>query len=158
MGKKTRQTRQKTLDQIAERVRNERAAGQHHIVRHFSDEQFGRIADDAGVTDSDARTTLLHKIEAAAGWFLTDYRSQGRQTPSATEHEAKAVEAAARRLLRTLNVREGDDPYDGMPTGALRELLEWAAGGEGSGEKEVRSLVDGIRRLQDLATVVRALD
>ena len=147
MGKDSRQTRQEALDQIAERGRNERAAGQHHIARHLTDEQFSRIADDAGVTDPGARTALLLKIETAAGWFLADYRSQGRQTPSAAAREAKAVENAARRLLRALNVEEASDPCDGMPPGNLRECLERAACGEGSGKQEVRSLVAGVRRL-----------
>ncbi len=155
MGKDPRQTRQEALDQIVERGRNERAAGQHHIARHLTDEQFSRIADDAGVTDPGARTALLLKIETAAGWFLADYRSQGRQTPSAAAREAKAVENAARRLLRALNVEEASDPCDGMPPGELRERLEWAACGEGSGEQEVRSLVAGVRRLQNLATKAR---
>lgn len=79
MGKDSRQTRQEAFDKIVERGQTERAAKQHHIARHLTDAQFGRIADDAGVTDSDARTALLLKIETAAGWFLADYRSQGRQ-------------------------------------------------------------------------------
>lgn len=156
MGKGSRQTRQETLDQIVERGRNERAAGQHHVARHFTNEQHAAIADGAGVTDSDAKATLLLEIETAAGWFLADYRSQDRQTPSTIEKEARAVEAAAGRLLRTLKIKEASDPCAGMPPGDLRERLEWAAHSEGNGEQEVQSLVASVGQLQKLATKARA--
>ena len=78
MGKDPRQDRQKALDQIAERGQSDRAAGRYIAWHHLTDEQFGKIADDAGVTDPHARTALLLKIEAAVGRFLADYRSQDR--------------------------------------------------------------------------------
>ena len=91
MGKDSRQPHQKTLDQIVERGRNERADRQRLRTRHLTDEQFGRIADAAGVTDPNAMASLLLKVESAVGWFLSDNRTPKRPTPSAMEKQAEDV-------------------------------------------------------------------
>ena len=156
MGKDSRQPHQKTLDQIVERGRNERADRQRLRTRHLTDEQFGRIADAAGVTDPNAMASLLLKVESAVGWFLSDNRTPKRPTPSAMEKQAEDVEKAAQHLLKALGLDDTDDPYDGMPPGSgLRERLEWAARPDGVGEKEVRDLVANVGQLRDLATAVR---
>jgi hypothetical protein len=92
------------------------------IVPTYSNEDLERIAASIGVsplTVADYR----NEFEAAAAWYRSDCRSPRRVPPSTLERQAKGIAAAAKRLLRHLEIYDYRTAHKEPSDLALLEAL-----------------------------------
>ena len=94
----------------------------------YSSEDFERIAAAIGV-DPRGVARCLDEFEAAAAWYRSDCRTPRRVPPSTLERQAKQIAAAARRLLRHLEIYDYRNAHEGPSDLALLEALALAEDG-----------------------------
>ena len=72
--------------------------------------------------DNKAKSRLAKQLDEAAIWFFHDRHLQSAPPPSKVRHRLEQIEAAARRLITHLGIKEAYDP-DSDPVEALPRAL-----------------------------------
>ena len=106
------------------------------FVPTYSNEDFERIGAAIGVS-LHAVAEYRNQFEAAAVWYRADCRSPRRVPPSTIIRQAKLIAAAAKKLLRHLEIYDFRNAAEGPPDLSLLEALALAE--EGSETDVVRA-------------------
>ena len=94
----------------------------------YSDGDFERIGA-AIVVSPHAVAEYRNQFEAAAAWYRSDCKTPRRVPPSTITRQAKLISAAAKKLLRHLEIYDYRNAPKGPPDLALLEALALAEGG-----------------------------
>lgn len=111
----------------------------------YSNEDFERIAAAIGVSPL-AVADYRNQFEAAAAWYRADCLSPRRVPPSTIKRQAKAIAAAAKRLLWHLEIYDSRNAGEGPQDLALLEAL--ALSDDGTEENVIRAS-ERVTRLVD---------
>jgi hypothetical protein len=94
----------------------------------YSNEDFERIGAAIGVSPP-AVAEYRNQFEAAAAWYRSDCRTPQRVPPSNIKRQAKLIAAAAKKLIRHLEIYDYRNAPQGPPNLAVLEALVLAEEG-----------------------------
>jgi hypothetical protein len=125
-------------------------------VSTYSTRDFECIATAIGVNPGRVED-YRNQFEAAARWYRSDCRTPRRVPPSTIKRQARLIAAAAKKLLRHLEIYDYRNAPEGPPDWALLEAL--ASAEDGTEDNVIRAtervgrlaeIFDGIAAAQEL--------
>ena len=119
----------------------------------YSTGDFERIAAAVNVR-IDVVCQYRNDFESAATWYRSDLKSPRRIPPSTLKRRTRQIAAAARKLLRHLEIYDYRNAADGPGDWALLEALASAKDGT---EDDVIRATDRVARLAEIFDAIDAL-